>query len=123
MKWWWVWIGAMVPLMAAEKIEVAKAAELLEQEEKKVQVLDVRTTEEWEDGVIEGAVRINWRGEGFEEKVGERLDPERPVLVYCRSGGRSAEAAESLEKLGFKQVSDLDGGVLAWGEAGKKLVK
>jgi rhodanese-related sulfurtransferase len=50
-------------------------------------------------------------------------DPGKPVLVYCRSGGRSARASKQLEKLGYKVVYDLDGGITAWKKAGKKVVK
>ena len=44
------------------------------------------------------------------------------MLVYCRSGKRSAKAAEELLKLGFKDVRTLEGGILLWTEAGKPLV-
>ncbi len=50
------------------------------------------------------------------------LDTQRPVAVYCRSGRRSARAASLLSSQGLA-VTNLDGGVLAWQDAGKALVK
>ena len=59
----------------------------------------------------------------FQERVKKELKPEQPLLVYCRSGGRSAKAVKVLQEAGFKQIREIDGGVIAWGEAGKALVK
>lgn len=107
-------------LQAADKVNPDEAGKLIE---KKVQVLDVRTEGEWEDGRLPNAIRIDWFEDGFEERAKKQLKAGEPVLVYCHSGGRSAKAAEVLEKLGFEEVSDLDGGVTDWKKAGKKLVK
>lgn len=46
----------------------------------------------------------------------DELDPGRPVVVMCRSGGRSLRVAEFLERRGYKDVGNLTGGILAWGE-------
>ena len=83
-----------------------------------VQLLDVRTPEEFVEGRIPGAINIDWKAEGFLEAASATLDAARPVLVYCRSGRRSAEAASALQKAGF-QVTNLLGGINAWKEAGK----
>ncbi len=83
-----------------------------------VQLLDVRTPTEYAEGRIPGAINIDWKADGFLEAAQSALDPARPVLVYCRSGRRSAEAAGVLTKAGFR-VSNLLGGILAWAEAGK----
>ena len=84
----------------------------------RVQLLDVRTPEEYAQGRIPGAMNIDWKAEGFLEAAQAALDPSRAVLVYCRSGRRSAQAASALQKAGF-QVGNLKGGILAWEEAGK----
>ena len=81
-----------------------------------VQLLDVRTPAEYAEGRIPGALNIDWKADGFVAAAQATLDPNRPVLVYCRSGRRSAEAAEALTKVGFR-VSNLLGGILAWQEA------
>lgn len=87
-----------------------------------IQVLDVRTLEEWNEGYIKGAKRATVTEDGFVEKAKEAVDPTKPVLVYCRSGGRSAKAVAELQKAGFSQIYELKGGVLAWEEAKKPLV-
>ena len=88
------------------------------EEDGAVQLLDVRTPQEFVEGHIPGAINIDWKAEGFLEAASVNLDPARPVLVYCRSGRRSAEAASALQRTGF-QVTNLLGGITAWKEAGK----
>ncbi|MDD7318534.1 MAG: rhodanese-like domain-containing protein [Prevotella sp.] len=84
-----------------------------------VQVVDVRTAGEFAEGTVPGAVLIDLKDAGFAEKVEAALDKAKPVAVFCRSGRRSAAAAEILIGLGFKTVVNLNGGFLAWQEAGK----
>ena len=52
----------------------------------------------------------------------KELDPARRVLLYCASGGRSALAASTLQRMGFPHVAHLDGGFKAWREAGGEIV-
>ena len=79
-----------------------------------VQLVDVRTPEEYAAGHIPGSVNIDVRN-GHEE-LAATLDPERPVALYCRSGRRSETAGWVLEKCFFKNVVDLKGGYNAWME-------
>lgn len=85
---------------------------------KGAQLVDVRTPEEYADGHLKGAVNININSGDFEQQLG-KLNKDVPVFVYCRSGGRSARAASKMESMGFKKVYDMDGGITAWGAAGK----
>ncbi len=87
-----------------------------------VQLVDVREPEEFEEGHIVGAILIDVNAQDFLEKALATLDKQRPVAVYCRSGRRSARAASMLASQGFK-VTNLGGGVLAWQDLGKALVK
>lgn len=87
-----------------------------------VQLLDVRTQEEFDDGHIAGAILVDVNDSTFVEKAMAVLDPQREVAVYCRSGRRSARAANLLAARGLK-VTNLTGGVMAWQDAGKALVK
>ncbi len=87
-------------------------------EDNTLQLVDVRTEEEYSAGHLHGAVNIDWRGEDFMEKAATLLNKDRTVMVYCRSGKRSANAAAKLDKAGFKTYNML-GGILAWKEAGK----
>jgi hydroxyacylglutathione hydrolase len=78
------------------------------------QVVDVRTPEERPDGVIAGDVLIPLAELGA--RAGE-IDPQRPTLVYCRSGARSEMAVAALRTAGY-DAHNLAGGMLAWLAAG-----
>lgn len=82
-------------------------------------LIDVRTPEEYTQQHIPKAVNIDWRSGEFEQQA-DTLQKDHPVMVYCYSGHRSAEAAEALRKMGFTQVYELKGGLKGWREAGKK---
>lgn len=84
------------------------------------QLIDVRTPAEYAAGHLPGATMIDFRDEDFREKM-TRLDPHRPVMVYCAAGGRSTAAAALLEKLGHSEVYELKGGITRWKEAGKAI--
>ncbi|MDE5886226.1 MAG: rhodanese-like domain-containing protein [Muribaculaceae bacterium] len=84
-----------------------------------VQLVDVRTPEEYAEGHIEGARNIDVFDDDFLEEAQKSLDKSRPVAVYCRSGKRSADAARKLSANGF-QVTNLEGGILAWKENREK---
>lgn len=83
-------------------------------------VLDVRTSEEFEAGHLEGAMMIDFYAPDFAEQLAD-LDPNQPYLLYCRSGNRSGQTTAIMERLGFTNVADIDGGIVAWGEAGLPL--
>ena len=78
-----------------------------------VQLVDVRTAEEFADGHIPGAVNIDVKRADFDELAESGLDIGRPVAVYCRSGARSKVAAKRLAGKGFK-VYELDRGFMNW---------
>ena len=79
----------------------------------KIQLLDVRTPEEYAEGHIAGARLINVWDSTFVEQATAQLSKDKPVAVYCRSGRRSATAAGKLVKQGY-EVINLDGGINAW---------
>ena len=87
-------------------------------EDKTVQLVDVRTSKEYAAGHIPGAINIDWFADGFIDKANSLLDKDRPVMVYCRSGKRSAAAAAKLDGNNYKTYNLL-GGYLAWTAAGK----
>lgn len=92
-------------------------------ETRDVQVLDVRTKEEFAEGHLKGAKLIPWTDKDFTARADAELDKGKPLFVYCRSGRRSAEAVKALEKAGFKDIRHLQGGILAWRKAGKPVVQ
>ncbi|HWC11991.1 MAG TPA: rhodanese-like domain-containing protein [Acidimicrobiales bacterium] len=90
----------------------------LEQRFDDVQVVDVRQRREWEAGHIESARHVP--ADTLSDHL-EELDRSRPVVTVCRSGSRSANVARALAGEGFEAQS-LEGGLLAWEEAGLALV-
>lgn len=75
-------------------------------------LLDVRTPEEYAEGHIAGAVLLPY--DEVEQKAAGMLpEKEKPIIVYCRSGRRSAIAADALRGLGYKDVKDF-GGISRW---------
>ncbi len=88
----------------------------------KVQLVDVRTPKEYKAGHIQNAVNIHLYDKDFEQRI-DKLDKNKPVYVYCKVGGRSAEAVEIMQAKGFKKIVELDGGIDAWAEAGKPVKK
>lgn len=82
-----------------------------------VQLLDVRTPQEYADGHIDGALNINVQSDDFKQMAEKELSKDSTILVYCRSGRRSMDAAEILTKLGYKVVN-LKGGIIEWKEDG-----
>ncbi len=78
-----------------------------------VQLLDVRTPEEYSAGHIKGSVNLDWYDAAFKTKAAT-LDKSKPVYVYCAVGGRSAQAKNLLQSLGFTSVFNLSGGIEAW---------
>jgi len=86
-----------------------------------IQLVDVRTPEEFASGHLENAVNINFYADDFKDRINE-MDKEKEVYLYCRSGGRSAKAAKELEAMGFKKVYDLEGGILKWQKKKLKII-
>lgn len=78
-------------------------------------VIDVRTAAEFNDGHINGSKNIDFYSTSFTNELNE-LDKNAPYLIYCRSGNRSKQALYIMESLGFTDVLDLAGGVIAWEE-------
>jgi len=84
-------------------------------------LLDVRTPEECQEGIIAGATILDYSAPGFMDGV-KQLDPKRPVYIYCASGGRSRQTMTRMKGLGFTEVHDLEGGMGAWLAAGQSVV-
>jgi rhodanese-related sulfurtransferase len=86
--------------------------------EPSAQIVDVRTPEEFAQGHLKGAVNIDFYSPTFEKDLAQ-LKKDQPVMVYCRSGGRSGKAATKMGEMGFSKVVDLSGGILGWQSAGE----
>ena len=89
---------------------------------KKTKILDVRTPEEVAEGHLAGSTTINFLSPAFGTEI-LALNKNKTYLLYCRSGTRTRKAADAMQKMGFKHVYMLEGGITAWKEAGKEVVK
>ena len=77
-------------------------------------VLDVRTEDEWNEGIIPNAVLNDiYKGQGFLYKLDE-LDKSKNYYVYCKSGVRSAQACAIMNQMGFETTYNLEGGFMKW---------
>jgi len=85
-------------------------------------IIDVRTPGEIADGYIENALKMNVNGSEFKNQAA-KLDKNETVYVYCRSGHRSQTASKILISMGFTDVSNVEGGFIAWTQKGYKSVK
>lgn len=99
-----------------ETIEPKLFAEKVAQTDN-AQLIDVRTPEEYSSEHINNAANINWNGGEFEKQVAS-YDKNKPIFVYCKAGGRSAQAASKLSEMGFKKIYNLDGGMMKWNTEG-----
>ena len=77
----------------------------------KVQLIDVRTPKEFVSGHIDKAINIDFYSDTFESEF-NKLDKNKAVYIYCRSGSRSRQSAKKLVAMGFTEIYDLQGGIL-----------
>ena len=86
-----------------------------------IQVLDVRTSGEYQGGHIKNAMLADWNDrQQFNDRI-QYVDKNKPVYVYCLMGARSTAAAGWMRQNGFKNVLELQGGINAWKKADKPL--
>ena len=94
----------------AKNVNVAEFKKLIESGEGIL--VDVRTPGEFNSGNIDGAKNINIAGD-FANEI-QKLDKNKAVYVYCRSGARSGRAMQQMKSMGFKEIYNLSGGFGAW---------
>ena len=92
-------------------ISAEQMLELVKLEE--VQLIDVRTPAEFAEGYIENAKNIDFYSPNFDLRI-DALDKSIPVILYCKSGQRSAKCASKLNLKGFTLIYDLKGGINLW---------
>lgn len=76
-------------------------------------LIDVRTSEEFEEAHIPGAVNIDINGDDFKQAI-NALDMNEVYYVYCQAGSRSVTACGYMEEIGFSRLNNLEGGISAW---------
>jgi len=98
-------------LLGFNEVKPGEAIQLMNREE--TLVLDVREADEYKAGHIQGAVHVPVAE--LDARVSElEAWRDQPLLIYCRAGQRSAQAAAVLKRQGFSQLHKLDGGMMAW---------
>ncbi len=90
---------------------------------KDIQLLDVRTPEEYKEGYIKGALLNNVFEANFVDFAKRNLNKEKPIYVYCRSGRRSVQATKMLQEQGFSKVINVEGGYKAWIKQNEKWIQ
>ena len=105
-----------------ETVSPARAAEIIGEGRPGLVVLDVRTPEEFVGGHLAGAVNLDFYHPGFAGALAA-LDRATPYVLYCRVDNRSAEVREMMRDLGFTEVYEVDGGIVAWVEEGRPFVR
>lgn len=83
------------------------------QKDKTVQVVDVRSAKAHALESIPNSQNIDYNSPSFEDEV-SKLDKNKPVLLYCGSGGTSAKCSAKLKDAGFKKIYELEGGISRW---------
>ena len=100
-----------VPSSTFGNLSPDEVADMMEREE--VVLLDVRTEDEINEGKIESALELDYKGPDFADRISE-LDRNATYVVYCAAGGRSSRACELMAEAGFEKVYNMDGGFTAW---------
>lgn len=104
----------------AQEIKTISTIEIKELLSKdKIQLVDVRTPVELRYGYIESALFINYFDYNFTEKAIQKLDKNKPVYLYCRTGNRSGKATKMLQEKGF-EVYNVLGGYNQWKKENNK---
>ena len=104
-----------------EKVSIEQFEKLMAEKSNAI-ILDVRTPEEFAAGHVKGAVNLNIHDAAFKSGLA-KLDKSKPVFVYCKSGSRSADATAQMKDMGFGEVYNFGGGMLAWSNAEKPVVR
>jgi phage shock protein E len=78
----------------------------------KAVLIDVRTPSEFEAGHMDGAINVDFESPTFATDI-TKLDTATPYFMYCRSGNRSGQAITIMKKAGFKNISELQGGIVS----------
>ena len=119
-------VPAAAAASAVQHLDAPAAAKVLEKAaktpEKSIAILDVRTPEEFASGHLKGAQNLDIASADFQKNLA-KLDPSKTWLVHCAAGGRSTRTLGLLNKLGFKSIIHLDGGLNGWKKAGLPLEK
>ena len=85
-------------------------------------IIDIRTPPEYEGGIIEGAINIDYYAPDFRDEI-DALDRNGTYLIYCRTGNRSGRSKALFAGLGFSEVYDMGGGIVKWAREERPVVE
>lgn len=122
MKYLSAFLLIMVALVSFQCTPPQKKAELLSREvfldsinRRDVQLADIRTPEEYaNDGNFPQAKNIDFTDDDFYRQMEENFDKNKPLYIHCRRGVKSHNSIKKLQKLGFREIYELDGGYDDW---------
>lgn len=111
------------PATAVQLVTPEEAVEVIEENAANpdLVILDVRTAEEFDESRIDGAINLDLQDPGFAAGL-DALDRDATYVVYCRSGNRSQAATAQMDQAGFTTVYEIEGGIVAWTDAGLPVV-
>jgi rhodanese-related sulfurtransferase len=107
--------SATASLAALQNISVIEAHNLvnINEDNPDFKILDVRTQAEYQSGHLANAFNVDIYSQDFESQMSQ-LDRNRQYLVYCRTGARSAQASQTMSKLGFSHIFNMLQGISDW---------
>ena len=108
--------------VSAKDISVKEAADLVQNPPQGLTIVDVRTPAECREGHIAGAVNMDFFGASFDSQI-LTLPKDKPILLYCRTGNRSAGAYDTMTKEGLTNILHMNQGITAWQQSGLPLQK
>lgn len=115
-------LTAQAQFLEQSIVKHVRAAEFLDIiEEDKGQLIDIRTPKEFDIGHIEGAMMIDYYAPSYKTNL-DQLDKEKPIYIYCRSGNRTSRSVGLIQQLGFKEIVNLQYGLVDWHNSGYTLV-
>lgn len=108
--------------MPQDQVEIINAQRLKELQSQGIEIIDIRTNGEYQDGHIPGVPNIDFMSSDFDGLISKK-DKEKPLIIHCASGGRSKRASEKLLALGFSKIYDYSDGFSDWKKRGEMIEK
>jgi rhodanese-related sulfurtransferase len=117
------WVLSLLSISAySSNVSDISQQELFEANSNNVVIVDVRTTEEFQQGHVPNAINVPLSNIIDNPDI-LTFSKEKPIVLYCRSGYRAGKAAEALQKYGYTNLRHLEGDMQGWSKAGLPVAK